>query len=378
MAIAVLVFLVITVLVYAVGRRLMRSDRNVDPQVLAGARTRPLVFGPLTLALAGVLPCSPKARESLTRHLGHAGYYHRHALEEFLSIRNALCIGWLLLTGTVAVIVVDGSHHAIVPLAAGFLGVLLLYSLPTLILHSLAGDRLRRIQYTLPDALDMITMSMAAGLPIHDAVRRVAQDMKGTAPDLACELQIVSRQGELGSFDKALRQFATRTELPDIQSLAAMVGQAEIQGSRVADALEEFADGIRRQRRQRAEEQGNKTSVKLLMPLVFCLAPPVYIMLLSPAVIEMRNFVLHENRPGGILAPQSAVGDAGTGSATGERATANARRPLSPQNATFRRSGGPSSETAPARPGGRDSQEPVDLRIVPVSHRRTARAASGR
>lgn len=378
MLIAVLVFLVITVLVYVVGRRLMNAGRNVDPQVFAGERMRPLVFGRLTEALAGVLPCSARSRELLTRHLGHAGYYHRHALEEFLSIRNALCVGWLLLAGTVAVIVVEGDQHAIVPLAAGFLGALVLYAVPTLVLQSLAGDRLRRIQYSLPDALDTITMSMAAGLPIHDAMRRVAQDMKDTSPDLACELQIVTRQGEIGSFEKALRQFAMRTELPDIQSLAAMVGQAEIQGSRVADALEEFADGIRRQRRQRAEEQGNKTSVKLLMPLVFCLAPPVYIMLLSPAVIEMRNFVLHENRPGGILSPDSAVAGAGASAAQDQKTASNARQPLAPRNATVRRPAGPSPEAAPVRPSGVPSQEPVDLRVVPVSHRRTTRAANGR
>ena len=365
MLIPIFSFLVIAGVVYLLGRQVIRPGSGEQPAVLVGNASRPLVFGRLTGALAGILPCSGDAMETLTRYLKRAGYYHWQAPEEFLSLRNAVVVGWVLLVGTVVVVVADSNHPGWFPLAAGCFGALLLYALPAIVLRSLAAGRLRRIQYTLPDALDMIAMTMTAGLPIQDSVRRVARDLKDTCPDLAYELQIVSRQGDLGSFEKALRQFALRSELPEIQSLAAMVAQAELQGSPVGDALEEFADGIRLGRRQRAEEQGNKTSVMLLLPLIFCLAPPVYILLLSPAVIEMRDFVLRENRPGGILAPESAVNGISSGSLTG-RGRADAGGPLSPMQATLRRPASPASESLPLRSSRPGTREPVDLRLLPA------------
>ena len=72
---------------------------------------------------------------------------------------------------------------------------------------------------------------------------------------------------------------------------------------KVAVALRDYSDSIRRGFRQRAEEKGNKNSVKLLLPVVLCLAPPVYILLLAPAVLELRDFIIRENKPGGVLVP---------------------------------------------------------------------------
>jgi tight adherence protein C len=147
----------------------------------------------------------------------------------------------------------------------------------------------------------MITMCMTGGLPLQHSLARVGTELEATHPDLACELRITGRQMDVGSLGQALRQFADRIDTPDVQSLAAMVNQTERQGTSVAAAFHEFADGVRRARRQRAEEHASKTTVKMLLPIVFCLAPPIYMLLLTPAVIELRAFVLQENRPGGVL-----------------------------------------------------------------------------
>ena len=82
---------------------------------------------------------------------------------------------------------------------------------------------------------------------------------------------------------------------------------AEHLGGNVSSAFRDFADSIRRTRRQSAEERGNKASVKLLFPVVFCLAPPIYILLLGPAALELKQFVQRENRPGGALSQSAAV-----------------------------------------------------------------------
>jgi hypothetical protein len=114
---------------------------------------------------------------------------------------------------------------------------------------------------------------------------------------------------EAGSLEGAIKQFAGRIDTQESQSLAAMIGQTEQHGSSVALAFQEFADNVRLARRQRADEQGNKTALKLLFPLVFCLAPPVYMLLLMPAAIEMSRFIQKETQPGGALSanPQNVA-----------------------------------------------------------------------
>jgi tight adherence protein C len=317
--------MVVGALTYLVGMLFMRGGRNQDAEVLAGGRPRPLVFGPSTKALAGTLPCTAAARAAQTKLLRQAGYYHRLAFEEFASLRNVLTIGWVLFIGTLIVLFTD-PHQPAVPklLAVGVAGALLFYGMPRLLLHSKASARLQRIEYALPDALDLTSMCVTGGLPLSQAFRRVGEELGKPHPDLACELRILARQTEAGSLDHALRQFAERVDTPEVLSLAAIIGQTEKQGSNVVAAFQNFADQVRYDRRQRAEEHGSKTTVKMLFPLVFCLAPPVYMMLLAPAVIELRTFVLQENRPGGILSPSEDLLSNAT--ATPDRDENSARR----------------------------------------------------
>ena len=106
--------------------------------------------------------------------------------------------------------------------------------------------------------------------------------------------------------------FSQRVNLPDVTTLATLMRRSNRLGGKVADALREYADSMRRMRRQKAEERGNKAAVKLLLPIIFCLAPPIYILLLGPAVLELKRFVTRENEPGGVLAPTLDVGTTST------------------------------------------------------------------
>ncbi len=302
----VAVFVAVAVPCFIVALLVVRAGARRENQVLAGGKLRAMIFGPLTPGLAGILPFGAHARTALTRELRQAGYYHRLAADEYLALRNVLVVGWAVLIGVVLVIAVrPGELPPMSLLLAGPIGVILLYAVPRLILRSQARARVQRIQYALPDALDMITMCMSGGLPMQQALTHVSTELNRTHPDLACELRILGRQTHSGSLSGALAQFADRMNTPDVQSLATMIEQTERLGSNVGGALQDFADGVRLERRQRAEEHGNKTAVKMLFPLVFCLAPPVYLMLLTPAVIELRNFVVRENGPDGILTPRS-------------------------------------------------------------------------
>ena len=294
-------FTVIFVLFFGVSLVFWYSGRN--QQVRVGATRRRLIFGGLTVPLAMVLPCGAAKREELEHFLRHAGHYHRDALTEFRALRNALVLAWVALLVTFLALGTEPGDGLLAPaLLVGAVGLVICYTLPRLMLETMAKSRVERIERDLPDALDMITMCMTGGLPLSVAMTRVSDELQHSHPDLACELRIVGRQTEASSLDGALRRFASRIDTPEVQSLAAIIGQTETQGAGVAGAFQGFADNVRLTRRQAADEMGNKTTLKLLFPLIFCLAPPVYMLLLAPAALELRSFVKQEAAPGGLLA----------------------------------------------------------------------------
>ncbi len=311
MLIPLYVFLGVSLLFFAVAMLLVRAGSSGEGEVFAAGQKRPMAFGPLTPALSALLPVGKKTRKRLSLELCQAGYYHRHAVTEYLALRNTLVVGWVLLVGTVLVVGSEpGGPLDLQVIGAGVLGLILLYAIPRLTLGSRAKARIRRIEYSLPDALDMLSMCMTGGLTFSQSLARVGSELARSYPDLACELRIVGRQADSGTLSRAIKGFSERVDTPEVQSLASVIGQTERHGGAVAPAFHQFARDVRRQRRQLAEERGNRTSIHMLFPLVLCLAPPVYLLLLAPAAIELRGFVTQENRPGGLLSPTVSLQDA--------------------------------------------------------------------
>ncbi len=308
MLIPLYVFLGVSLLFFAAAMLMVRTGGSGAGEVFAAGRKRAMIFGPLTRPLAALLPVGAKTRKRLTLELCQAGYYHRDAATEYLALRNALVFGWVFLVGTLFVLEGEpGAPLNLQLLIAGVVGMLALYGIPRMVLGSKAKARVHRIEHSLPDALDMISMCMTGGLTFPQSLLRVGSELAGSYPDLACELRIVSRQADSGTLTRAVRGFAERVDTQEVQSLASVIGQTEQHGGAVAAAFHQYAMDVRRQRRQLAEEKGNRVSIHMLFPLVLCLAPPVYLLLLAPAAIELRGFVMDENRPGGLLSPASAL-----------------------------------------------------------------------
>ena len=288
----------VVLLAAAAARRLARGKVSFGDD-------RPLAFGSLTVPLAYMFCISRSSYAKLEKELKQAGNYAPHALEQFLAIRNVLVAGWIVFV-TFAVFSASRSDGAPLALFIGGTAVLaVLFALPRLMLQSKASRRVRQIQTQLPDALDMMSMCLSGGLPLQQAMLRVSSELETSHPQLAQELAIVQHQADTHSLSHALQQFAERIDADELRSLSALVTQTERLGTNVASALSDYADSIRRAFRQRAEEQGNKTSVKMLLPISLCLAPPVYILLLAPALLELREFVSRETRPGGALSQAS-------------------------------------------------------------------------
>jgi len=256
-------------------------------------------------AMAGSIPLLSGEQDALNQDLRRAGYYGADALVEYLSARNFVALGTLLVGGVSAVLADPTTKLPQTILLATGIAAVVAYVLPRMILTYQSSTRLHRIQKGLPDALDIIRMCLTGGLSLRDALERVAKDIEFFHRDIAIELEVVRRHAEADTMQRALKEFARRMNTEDVNSLASLVSQTEVTGTHVATAVTEFADTMRRQYRQRVEERANKTTIAMLFPVILCLAPPVFILLVGPPIMQIRNFIHEAHQSGGALDPSS-------------------------------------------------------------------------
>lgn len=162
------------------------------------------------------------------------------------------------------------------------------FFLPNIWLALHIKHRQREIFESFPDALDLMTVCVEAGLALDAALARVGEEMRLKSTTLASELHLVSLEMRAGSGrERALRNLAMRTGVVEIDSLVALLVQSDRFGTSVADSLRIYSDGLRTKRRLRAEEAAAKISVKLLFPLIFCIFPALMLVLLGPSFITI-------------------------------------------------------------------------------------------
>jgi len=167
------------------------------------------------------------------------------------------------------------------------------YYLPNYALRYAVNHRQREIFESFPDALDLMTVCVEAGLAMDAALLRVADEIGIKSPVLADELNLVTLELRAGlSKERALRNLALRTGVEDVDALVAMLIQAERFGTSIADSLRVQSDQLRTRRRQRAEEAAAKISLKLLFPLIFFIFPSLLVVLMGPAFISIYRVLL--------------------------------------------------------------------------------------
>ena len=147
------------------------------------------------------------------------------------------------------------------------------------------NDRIRR---SLPDALDLLNICVEAGLGLDQAMLRVSDELALSHPELHVELQRVQFEQRVGDGRiEAWKRFAERSGTEEVQSFVGMLTQSERFGTPISRALARFADDLRLQRKQRAEEAAAKTKVKIVFPLVFFIFPCLFLVLLAPAILSL-------------------------------------------------------------------------------------------
>jgi len=172
-------------------------------------------------------------------------------------------------------------------IVAGGFGAVIGFFLPDLLLRNSGQKRQQRIPRALPDALDMLTICVEAGLGFDAALAQVARYMQGP---LAAEFARALQEMQIGkSRTEAMRSMGERTNAPEFRAfISAMVQSAEL-GIPVAHVLREQAKEMRVRRRQRAEEQAQKVPVKITFPLILCLFPALIIVIIGPGMIQIAH-----------------------------------------------------------------------------------------
>ncbi|HEY1151882.1 MAG TPA: type II secretion system F family protein [Pseudoduganella sp.] len=167
------------------------------------------------------------------------------------------------------------------------------YYLPNVVLARTASSRRREIFENIPDALDLLTVCVEAGLSMERALSKVAAEIHIKSMALAQELQLVLMEMRAGfSKERALRNLAMRTGVEDMDALVAMLVQSERFGTSMGDSLRVHADNLRQKRSVLAEEEAARIGVKLLFPLIFCMFPALMLVLLGPAGIQISRVLL--------------------------------------------------------------------------------------
>jgi tight adherence protein C len=229
-------------------------------------------------------PQSAKEVGKLRQRLVAAGFRGSEALIVFYGIRVGCAVIFFSLLATPLLV----RPNVMLALAGAGMG----YLLPGIVLARLAKRRQHRIQLGLADVLDLLVVSVEAGLGLDQAIQRVSDELAFAHPDLSEELRMVNLELRAGTGrSEALRNLADRTGVEDISSLVAMLIQTDKFGTSVAQSLRVHSETVRTKRRQRAEEAAAKTGVKMVFPLVFCIFPAIWVVTIGPAAIKFIQVI---------------------------------------------------------------------------------------
>src|SRR5829696_2963483 len=164
------------------------------------------------------------------------------------------------------------------------------FFLPRYFLRRITKNRQRDLRWGLADALDLMVISVEAGLGLNAAMMKVSSELREVHSAIATEFELANLEIRVGrERDEALRNLAERTGVDDLRSLVAMLIQTDKFGTSIAKGLRVFSDSLRTKRRQRAEQEAQKAAVKLLLPLALFLFPTLFIAILGPAALNLYD-----------------------------------------------------------------------------------------
>ena len=260
----------------------------VREQQLAVPVVNRVILPNLTKVMRRLMRLSPPAIvDRLDREVVYAGSPAGWDGQRLLAVKWVTAAGSVLLAVFALPLLNVGVLRTII--VAPVLGVLGYY-VPEWLFRSRSAKRQKEIQRALPDALDLMSITVQAGLGFDAALERVGREMGGPLGDeffrVVQEMRLGKGRGE------ALRDLADRTTVDELKSFVMAMVQAEIFGISIAQVLHTQAEELRLKRRMRAEEQAQKLPVKIVFPLILCIFPAMMVVLLGPAAISIYENLL--------------------------------------------------------------------------------------
>ena len=228
--------------------------------------------------------------EGWARRLVQAGYWNPEAARIFFGVRVASTAG-LVFLGLLTGFLFDARLLATLFLGA-WLGVFG-WLIPSWTVLRQRHLRRREIHEALADGLDLLVTCVEAGMGLNQALARVSEEIRHMSTVMSEELALVNLEIRAGTpRNQALRNLGDRSELEDLRALVSMLAQSDRFGTSIAQSLRVHVDTLRTKRRQAAEEAAAKTTIKLVFPLVFFVFPALFVVILTPAVIQVVEQLL--------------------------------------------------------------------------------------
>lgn len=267
------------------GRRAKETANTLVPERKSAAQQVLEKVAPL--AMKPVMPKSDEEMSTLREKLSQAGFRRENATKYFLASKTIAGIG-LVATALAAGFGGGYEPRQVLGMAAfaGGLG----FMLPNVWLWLARSQRAEKIRNGLPDSLDLLVVSVESGLALDAGLQRVSDEMRNVHVELAEEMQIATLETQMGvPRSESLENMARRCGVEEMRALVAVITQAEKFGTSVAKALRTQADALRVKRRLKAEERAQKTTVKLMLPLILFIFPSIFVVLVGPAAMKIAE-----------------------------------------------------------------------------------------
>jgi tight adherence protein C len=244
-----------------------------------------LAFRDLLKKLGTLVPASPKDTTIMQRRLIRAGFRSENAIRLLYGAKFVL--GVLVPVVTAGVIFgsdMEQSNKVIAVMAAAAIG----FFAPNEYVRMAAAKRQKEIRRGLPNALDLMVVSVESGLGLDQAVVQVAKELQHAHPEISEEFARMNLELKAGKRRiEALRNLSERTGVEDLRKLVAVLIQADRFGTSVSASLRAHADFMRVQTRQVAEEKAAKLGVKLVFPIFFCILPSLFVVTVGPMAVKV-------------------------------------------------------------------------------------------
>ncbi|MGH9904746.1 MAG: type II secretion system F family protein [Pyrinomonadaceae bacterium] len=239
----------------------------------------------LASPVSRIIPQSASEARKLQKQLMQAGFRSASAPVIFRAIQFFALAGFPAMVALACAVFARPLNSAVLFILFAFV---MGFFLPRYALKRRIRSRQQLVRWGLADALDLMVISIEAGLGLNAAMIRVSSELKEVHPDISDEFEMANLEIRVGrDRDEALRNLAERTGVDDLRSLVAMLIQTDKFGTSIARAIRVFSDSLRTKRRQRAEQAAQKAAVKLLFPLACFLFPTLFIALLGPAALQL-------------------------------------------------------------------------------------------